>query len=90
MNGAQRDKVIFFPAKITNIGLIDNFPFVFSRASNKNVFFLVPLQSHFNQSGEVRVELLTNDLHNLSTTDLLFDEKKKKTSPVRPRPHVSR
>ena len=59
LNGAQRDKVIFFPAKITKKkGLIDNFPFVFSRASNKNVPFAVPLQSHFNQSREVSIELL--------------------------------
>ena len=42
------------------IGLIDNFSFVFSRASNKNVPFPVPIQSHFNQSGEVSIELLTN------------------------------
>ena len=30
MYGAERDKVILFPAKITQKKVIDNFPFVFS------------------------------------------------------------
>ena len=63
MNGAQRGKVIFFHAKISKKkkkkGIIDNFPLVFSRASDKNVPFHVLLQSHYNQSGEVSEELLT-------------------------------
>ena len=54
MNGAQRDKVLFFLAKITKKKLLDKFPFVFSRT--KMFPSLSPLQWHFNQSGEVSEE----------------------------------
>ena len=64
MNGAQRSKVIFFHAKISKKKkkkrrIIDNFPLVFSSASDKNVPFPVLLQSHYNQSGVVSEELST-------------------------------
>ena len=59
MNGAQRDKIIFFPQKLQKKGIKNNVPFVFSRENNKNVPFPAPLQSHFNQLGKVSEELLT-------------------------------